>query len=112
MTWIKLSVIVCFFFMMIFIFVNHSFQSKSNHSSHIFCRTDFLWMMYRSSWATAPNQTTVLAIKLRREEFERLLKESVASSYGQAKHLYKSQTVWNKAIKASDIRLQWDPGKS
>mmetsp|Transcript_20196 Transcript_20196/g.34498 ORF Transcript_20196/g.34498 Transcript_20196/m.34498 type:complete len:279 (+) Transcript_20196:25-861(+) len=70
-------------------------------------KTDFLWMMYRSKWAASKNQTTILAIKVKKAEFEKILLQAVPSSFSQSYHTSKKH--FQKALKSSDIRLQWDP---
>lgn len=67
----------------------------------------FLWMMFRSGWATKPGQERVLAIRLRRTYFDDLLVRAVASSWDRRAHA--SREEWQRALKASDVRLQWDP---
>lgn len=62
-------------------------------------KTNFLWMMYRSSWARAPRQERILALHLLRAGFETIL---AAAREGTA--------VTGKASSKSDlVRLQWDP---
>jgi len=63
-------------------------------------------MMYRSSWATSPNQERILAIRLRRSAFDSYLAE--------ASHTTKDDTESEeKKVRKGDrprlIRLQWDP---
>lgn len=70
-------------------------------------KPNFLWMMYRNGWATKVVQEVVLAIHLKREAFERYLKQAVYSSYQS--DLYESREEWQKKVKSSSIRLQWDP---
>lgn len=70
-------------------------------------KPNFLWMMYRNGWATKVGQEVVLAIHLKREAFERYLKQAVYSSYQS--DLYVSREEWQKKVKNSSIRLQWDP---
>lgn len=70
-------------------------------------KPNFLWMMYRNGWATKVGQEVVLAIHLKREAFERYLKQAVYSSYQS--DLYVSREEWQKKVKSSSIRLQWDP---
>lgn len=36
-------------------------------------KTNFLWMMYRSGWATKPGQNRILAIRISRDGFEEIL---------------------------------------
>ena len=70
-------------------------------------KPNFLWMMYRNGWATKVGQEVVLAIHLKREAFERYLEQAVYSSYQS--DLYESREEWQKKVKSSSIRLQWDP---
>ncbi|WP_243473012.1 DUF4291 domain-containing protein [Winogradskyella sp. MH6] len=70
-------------------------------------KPNFLWMMYRNGWATKVGQEVVLAIHLKREAFERYLKQAVYSSYQS--DLYMSRDYWQEQVKNSSIRLQWDP---
>lgn len=70
-------------------------------------KPNFLWMMFRNGWGTKEGQEVVLAIHLKREAFERYLDAAVYSSY-QA-NIYENREQWQKLVKTSNIRLQWDP---
>ncbi len=70
-------------------------------------KPNFLWMMYRSSWAQSEGQEVVLAIRLRRTFFDSLLEHAVPSSF--VPELFESQDAWKAAVSRSDVRLQWDP---
>ncbi|WP_437570404.1 DUF4291 domain-containing protein [Sorangium sp. So ce542] len=70
-------------------------------------KPNFLWMMYRSGWGTKPDQEAVLAIRLRRAGFDAILAAAVPSSF--VPELYPDQEAWNRDLKRSDVRLQWDP---
>jgi hypothetical protein len=70
-------------------------------------KPNFLWMMYRTGWATKEGQELVLAIHLKRDAFERYLKQAVYSSYQS--DLYGTREDWQDQVKNSSIRLQWDP---
>ena len=70
-------------------------------------KPNFLWMMYRSGWATKINQERVLAVRLRRSFFERLLGCAVRSTYTAG--FWASRDAWQDAVRSSDVRLQWDP---
>ncbi|MFI6318184.1 DUF4291 domain-containing protein [Nonomuraea sp. NPDC050556] len=59
-------------------------------------KPSFLWMMYRSGYATKPGQTRVLAISLTREGFEWALAHSCLSHGVEGKENYP-------------VRVQWDP---
>ncbi len=70
-------------------------------------KPNFLWMMYRCGWAKKENQKRVLAIELLKTDFDKILGEAVHSSFKP--EVYKSREDWQAAIKASNVRLQWDP---
>ena len=68
-------------------------------------KTNFLWMMYRCGWATKDkNQTNVLAIRLKREGFDTIIRRAVETS-----HNVEQSDEWREALNRSDVRLQWDP---
>jgi hypothetical protein len=70
-------------------------------------KPNFLWMMYRSGWATKPGQDRVLALRVSRSFFDELLRLAVPSSFSP--RLYASQAAWREALGHSTVRLQWDP---
>lgn len=73
-------------------------------------KTSFLWMMYRCGWGTKANQEVVLAIWLRRDAFEDILRQAVLSIYNP--DLYASEAEWKQDLHRSKVRLQWDPDRS
>jgi hypothetical protein len=70
-------------------------------------KPNFLWMMHRSAWGTAPDQEVVLAVRLRREAFDALLSAAVHSSF--VPEVYGTPERWRARVKESEVRLQWDP---
>lgn len=70
-------------------------------------KTNFLWMMYRSRWATKSNQQHILAIWLRRSAFDSYLAQAIHSSRNNRSENEET----NSTIKThrGSIRLQWDP---
>ena len=72
-------------------------------------KPSFLWMMYRSGWATKENQECILAIKLKREGFEWALANAVLSHHDHT--LHGEFKTWQKALKITPVRVQWDPEK-
>lgn len=70
-------------------------------------KPNFLWMMYRSGWASKVGQERILAIRLPRSFFDELLLAAVASSYDATR--YATREEWQRAVSASEVRLQWDP---
>jgi Domain of unknown function (DUF4291) len=69
-------------------------------------KPSFLWMMYRSGWATKPGQEHVLAIRLRRDGFEWALRHSSWSHFDRDVHT--SREAW-ESTRHEPVRLQWDP---
>lgn len=70
-------------------------------------KPNFLWMMYRSAWATSEGQEAVLAVRISRSCFEDLLRVAVASSHSNDSA--ETRERWQARIKSSEVRLQWDP---
>lgn len=70
-------------------------------------KPNFMWMMYRSGWAMKPGQEGILAIKLKREGFDEIVKQAVHSSFQP--DIYADRETWQVAAQNSEVRLQWDP---
>lgn len=70
-------------------------------------KPSFLWMAYRSGWATKSRQERVLAIAITREGFEWALRHSCLSHYTPDEDI--SQEEWQKKLRVSPVRVQWDP---
>lgn len=73
-------------------------------------KPSFLWMMYRSGWATKPGQERVLAIEMTREGFEWALAHASLSHY--APKVHADVGTWKEQLRASPVRVQWDPERS
>ncbi|OQP48903.1 DUF4291 domain-containing protein [Niastella populi] len=72
-------------------------------------KPSFLWMMYRSGWATKENQECILAIKIKREGLAWALENSCLAHYDHK--LHASAKSWQQELKRSPVRIQWDPEK-
>ncbi|MBO0765213.1 MAG: DUF4291 domain-containing protein [Hyphomicrobiaceae bacterium] len=70
-------------------------------------KPSFLWMMYRSAWATKEGQEMTLGLRISRRFFEHILANAVASSFSQSG--YANEDEWKAAVAGSEARLQWDP---
>nr|BFE61353.1 DUF4291 domain-containing protein [Dactylosporangium thailandense] len=70
-------------------------------------KPSFLWMMYRSGWAGKEGQEHVLAVEIRRDGFAWALEQAVLSHYDPDVH--ESAASWKRQLKASPVRVQWDP---
>ena len=84
-----------------------TFGHKFKMDRMTWIKPSFLWMMYRCGWASKDNQESVLAIDIKREGFEELLKYAVPSVYQEKK--FGSQTYWKYKLDHSDVIMQWDP---
>ena len=70
-------------------------------------KPSFLWMMYRSGWATKPGQERVLAVEIRRDGFEWALANAALSDFDR--DLYPDHPTWARKVRTSPVRVQWDP---
>jgi hypothetical protein len=73
-------------------------------------KASFLWMMYRSGWATKQGQERILAIEITRAGFQWCLDNSCLTHFDPEIHSSKSE--WMRAADASPVRVQWDPERS
>lgn len=73
-------------------------------------KPSFLWMMYRCGWATKPGQEHVLSIDITREGFEWALARACLSHYDRDTH--GDRAAWSRQLRASPVRVQWDPERS
>ena len=86
---------------------NQAFGGDFSFSRMSWIKPNFLWMMYRSGWASKPGQEHVLAIRMLRDGFDEICRRAVKSSFDR--HGYETEAEWKAAVGASDARLQWDP---
>ncbi|MER5337795.1 DUF4291 domain-containing protein [Micromonospora sp. NPDC002717] len=73
-------------------------------------KPSFRWMMYRCGWATKPGQERVLAVEITRSGFEWALAHSCLSSFDRDR--YPDRETWSRRLRASPVRVQWDPERS
>ncbi|APR85863.1 Hypothetical protein A7982_11212 [Minicystis rosea] len=83
------------------------FGARWSRTRMTWIKPGFLWMMYRSGWATKENQEAVLRIRLQRSGFDEILKRAVHSSY--VPEVYGTREAWDERVARSEVRLQWDP---
>jgi len=74
-------------------------------------KPNFTWMMYRCGWASKDNrQMRVLAIRLKRSFWDKILEEAEAASYNvDSRRRYLTKDAWQKAMRGASVVLQWDP---
>jgi hypothetical protein len=83
------------------------FGGAFSYSRMSWAKPNFLWMMYRCGWGTKENQEVTLALRLRRAFFDSLLAEAVPSTWDR--DLFATREGWERAVRRSGVRLQWDP---
>ena len=86
------------------------FGGEFSYNRMSWCKPNFLWMMYRSGWGTKEGQEITLAVRLKRDFFDKILEQAVPAGYEA--EIYPDKAAWSKAVPASDVRLQWDPDHS
>ena len=83
--------------------------SKFSLTRMTWIKPSFLWMMYRSGWASKQGQERILAIDLKREGFDEIVKNAVLSSFREVSDLSKEE--WKEKLENSEVRCQWDPDR-
>ncbi|KAJ5240446.1 uncharacterized protein N7469_002037 [Penicillium citrinum] len=87
-----------------------TFKSPFSRTRMTWIKPSFLWMAYRSGWATKQRQERVLAIEITREGFEWALQNSCLSYWNSKKdHAALNKEQWQQRLHASPVRIQWDP---
>lgn len=86
---------------------NQRFGGDFSFSRMSWIKPNFLWMMYRAGWATKEGQEHILAVRVRRNFFDELLRLAVPSTFDSRR--FATRDEWQTAVAASDVRLQWDP---
>ncbi|WP_327118486.1 DUF4291 domain-containing protein [Streptomyces sp. NBC_01341] len=70
-------------------------------------KPSFLWMMYRCGWGTKEGQEMVLAVEITRDGFAWALENAELSHYVRGVH--PDRAAWQRALRRSPTRVQWDP---
>jgi hypothetical protein len=72
-------------------------------------KPSFLWMMYRSGWATKTDQERILSIEITREGFEWALSHACLSHFDRKR--FSAKEAWRAELESSPVRVQWDPDR-
>ena len=86
-----------------------TFGESFNINRMTWIKPSFLWMMYRSGWATKKDQEFILAIDIYREVFDSFLAQAVLTSPDS---MVFSGEEWKKKFGETSVYCQWDPDKS
>jgi Domain of unknown function (DUF4291) len=86
---------------------NQTFAPPFKLGRMTWIKPSFLWMMYRSGWATKVGQERILSIKIKQSGFRWALEHSCLSSFDPEVH--SSKSLWEEQLNLSPVRIQWDP---
>ena len=86
---------------------NNKFVEPFSFNRMTWIKPSFLWMMERSNYGQKSNQECTLAIKIKRNCFEKALSEAVLTKPSSS--IYKDKLAWEEEFKNSRIHVQWDP---
>jgi len=78
-----------------------------SYSRMSWIKPNFLWMMFRCGWCEKENQEHVLALWVRKSDFESILNDAVYTTF-KPEH-YSSMDSWKADLNTKDVRIQWDP---
>ncbi|MFC9231799.1 DUF4291 domain-containing protein [Streptomyces decoyicus] len=70
-------------------------------------KPSFLWMMYRCGWGAKADQETALAVEIDRGGFDWALRNACLSHYDPDEH--PDRRAWQRQLKGTPARVQWDP---
>ncbi|MCR4645864.1 MAG: DUF4291 domain-containing protein [Oscillospiraceae bacterium] len=82
-----------------------TFGGHFSRSRMTWIKPSFLWMMYRCGWCEKPDQEMTIALDLRREAFDELLRLAVLSHPEDG----TDPALWKQTLASSPVRVQWDP---
>ena len=87
-----------------------TFVSPFKQDRMTWIKPSFLWMMYRSGWATKPGQERSLAVEISRDGFEWALAHACLSHFDH--NIYTRIEDWQSQKKSLPVRVQRDPERS
>ena len=73
-------------------------------------KPSFLWLMARSNWAQKSGQEHILAVRIKRDGWNRALSMGVLTSYEPSVH--GNDVTWRDQFENARVHVQWDPERS
>ncbi len=89
---------------------NNRFEKPFSFNRMTWIKPSYLWLMERSNWGTKSNQEFILAIKIRREGWEKALSLGVLTH--PDKEIYSNGLEWEEEFKNAKVHIQWDPERT
>lgn len=84
---------------------HQQFGGEFSYTRMSWIKPNFLWMMFRSGWGKKEGQEVTLAIHLKRDYFDRILR----AAYPSSNIMGLPQAEFSAQVKQTNVRLQWDP---
>ncbi|MBR3629868.1 MAG: DUF4291 domain-containing protein [Oscillospiraceae bacterium] len=84
-----------------------TFGTHFSLSRMTWIKPSFLWMMYRCGWCSKKDQEMTLALDIRREVFDELLRQAVLTHPADG----MDGAAWRQKLDTSPVRVQWDPDR-
>lgn len=73
-------------------------------------KPSFLWLMARCNWGGKKGQKRILAIRIKREGWERALSLGTLTSFESLIHQH--ETNWRNQFEIAKVHVQWDPERT
>ncbi|MCW3059569.1 MAG: hypothetical protein JWQ02_1390 [Capsulimonas sp.] len=73
-------------------------------------KPSFLWMMERSNWGLKSGQENVLAIRIKRFNWEEALSQAVLTH--SERGVYRDADDWRRQFDSALVHVQWDPERT
>ena len=73
-------------------------------------KPSFLWLMYRSNWGRKSGQEHVLAVRIKRSNWDQALGLGVLTSFEPK--VFASPDQWRRQFEAAKVHVQWDTERS
>ena len=86
------------------------FTSPFSWGRMTWIKPSFLWLMARSNWASKSGQERILAVRIKREGWEKALALGVLTSYEATAHQHSSK--WQSSFAKAVVHVQWDPERT
>jgi len=86
---------------------NNKFVEPFSFNRMTWIKPSFLWMMERSNWANKSSQEYILAIKIKRDGFEKALLNGILTDPNKC--VYNNKQEWESLFKDARVHIQWDP---
>ena len=73
-------------------------------------KPSFLWLMERSNWGQKSGQEFILAVRIKRDSWDKALSLGVLTSYEST--VYGDYQKWSTQFEKALVHVQWDPERS